>query len=181
MCSFSYSSLLYLSHAFPFVPTLSHFATFRPCVTKLNVCRASLAFCPIVPRVPRIFSLFLVAVLLCLPAIEKRPPPFPTVAFLRSAPASGLHRRPIGRTQSEKKITPLLHNLRPRFEHIRAKVRTSQLFPLMVKRCLHQFRVFQFVATPRAETRTRRSVHRHYLVSVLWVKKARSARRNIER
>lgn len=71
MCSFSYSSLLYLSHAFPFVPTLSHFATFRPCVTKLNVCRTSLAFCPIVPRVPRIFSLFLVAMLLCLPAIEK--------------------------------------------------------------------------------------------------------------
>lgn len=181
MCSFL-TLLSYICPPLsPFVPPLSPFALFRRSVTKLNDYRASLAFCPLVPLVPRIFGLFLVAVLLCLPTIEKRPPPFPTVALLRSAPASGLHRRPIGRTQSEKKITPLLHNLRPRFEHIRAKVRTPQLFPLMVKRRLHQFRVFQFVATPRAETRACRSVHRHYLVSVLWVKKARSARRNIER
>ena len=102
----------------PFVPPLSPFALFRRSVTKLNVCRASLAFCPIVPRVPRIFSPFLVAVLLCLPAIEKKATAVSDSSLLRSAPASGLHRRPIGRTQPEKEITPLLHNLRPRLEHI---------------------------------------------------------------
>lgn len=68
----------------------------------------------------------------------------------RSAPASGLHRIPIGSALAKKKITPFLHDLRPRFEHIRTQVRTPQLFPLMVKRRLHQFPVFQFVATPRA-------------------------------
>lgn len=58
MCSFL-TLLSYICPPLsPFVPPLSPFALFRRSVTKLNVCRASLAFCPLVPLVPRIFNLF---------------------------------------------------------------------------------------------------------------------------
>lgn len=69
MCSFL-TLLSYICPPLsPFVHPLSTFALFRRSVTKLNVCRASLAVCPLVHRV---FGLFLVTVLLCLPTIEKK-------------------------------------------------------------------------------------------------------------
>ena len=71
MCSFL-TLLSYICPPLsPFVHPLSTFALFRRSVTKLNVCRASLAVCPLVHLVHRVFGLFLVTVLLCLPTIKK--------------------------------------------------------------------------------------------------------------
>ena len=72
MCSFLTLLSYICPPLYPFVHPLSTFALFRRSVTKLNVCRASLAVCPLVHLVHRVFGLFLVTVLLCLPTIEKK-------------------------------------------------------------------------------------------------------------
>ena len=79
-----YSFLTLLSSICPrLVPSRSPvvpFYFFLAKIDKLNICRASLAFCPLVPPVPR--SLWPLIAHTPPPTHKKGPPPFPTVAFL---------------------------------------------------------------------------------------------------